>query len=302
MNRFDEAEALVTDAKAKGLDSAYLHLSLYQLAFLRNDSKAMAAEVNWSRGKAGAEDVLTEQEADTAGFYGQYRKAEALTKQAVDEAERADEKEVAAEYWAQAALRSALLGYPDDAKKNVGAATASASARDLNYLMALALAFAGDTAKAEAMTETMAKAPASDTAINAMYLPVLRAQIALNRHDPQKAIDELTAAQKFELGQIQLSAITPALYAPYVRGEAYLALKRGAPAAAEFQKILDMPGVVVNNPNGIMAYLGLARAYAVQGDDVKARVAYQNVFAKWKDADPDLPVLLQAKAEYAKLK
>jgi serine/threonine protein kinase/tetratricopeptide (TPR) repeat protein len=302
LNRFDEAEALVADAKAKGLDSAYLHLSLYQLAFLRNDSKAMAAEVNWSRGKAGAEDVLTEQEADTAGFYGQYRKAEALTKQAVDEAERADEKEVAAEYWAQAALRSALLGYPDDAKKNVGAATALAGARDLNYLMALALAFAGDTAKAEAMTDAMAKAPASDTAINAMYLPVLRAQIAMNRHDPQKAIDELTAAQKFELGQIQLSAITPALYAPYVRGGAYLALKRGAPAAAGFQKILDMPGVVVNNPNGIMAYLGLARAYAVQGDDAKARVAYQNVFAKWKDADPDLPVLLQAKAEYAKLK
>jgi tetratricopeptide (TPR) repeat protein len=302
LNRFDEAVALVADAQSKGLDSAYLHLSLYQLAFLRNDSKAMAAEVNWSRGRAGSEDVLTEQEADTAGFYGQYRKAEAFTKQAVDEAEHADEKEVSAEYWAQAALRSALLGYPDDAKKNVAAASALASARDINYLMALALAMAGDTAKAEAMTDELAKAPASDTAINSMYVPVLRAQIALNRRDPQKAIDELAAASKYELGQIQLSAITPALYAPYVRGEAYLALKQGAQAAAEFQKIIDRPGVVVNNPNGILAYLGLARAYAVQGDDAKARVAYQNLFAKWKDADPDLPVLLQAKAEYAKLK
>jgi eukaryotic-like serine/threonine-protein kinase len=302
LNRFDEAAALVADAQSKGLDTAYLHLSQYQLAFLRNDSKAMAAEVNWSRGKPGAEDVLTGQEADTAGYYGQFRKAEALTKQAVDEAERADEKEVAAEYWAQAALRSALLGYPDDAKKNVAAASALASARDINYLMALALALAGDSTKAEAMTDTLAKGSASDTAINSMYVPVLRAQSALNRRDPRKAIDELAAAEKYELGQIQLSAVTPALYAPYVRGVAYLALKQGAQAAAEFQKIIGLPGVVVNNPNGIMAYLGLARAYAVQGDDAKARVAYQNLFGKWKDADPDLPVLLQAKAEYAKLK
>jgi eukaryotic-like serine/threonine-protein kinase len=302
LNRFDEAMALAADAQSKGLDSSYLHLSLYQLAFLRNDSKAMAAEVSWSRGKSGAEDVLTNQEADTAGYYGQFRKAETLTKQAVEEAERADEKEIAAEYWTQAALRSALLGYSDDAKKNVAAASALASAPDINFLMALALAFAGDSAKAEALTEALAKKAGSNTAINSIYLPALRAQIALNRHDPQKAVEELATAEKYELGQIQLSAITPGVYAPYVRGEAYLALKQGAQAAAEFQKVVDRPGVVVNNPNGIMAYLGLARAYALQGDDAKARVAYQNLFAKWKDADADLPALLQARAEYAKLK
>jgi eukaryotic-like serine/threonine-protein kinase len=302
LNRFDEAAALVAEARSKGLDSSFVHVELYQLAFLRNDSKAMAAEVNWSRGKAGLEDIFTGQEADTAGYYGQFRKAEALTKQAADEAERADNKEVAAEYLAQAALRSALLGYPDNAKKNVAAASALASTRDVNYLLALALALAGDTAKAEAMADALAKGSASDTAINSMYVPALRAQIALNRRDPQKAVDQLAAAEKFELGQMQLSAITPGLYAPYVRGAAHLALKQGAQAAAEFQKIINWPGVVVNNPNGIMAYLGLARAYAVQGDDAKARVAYQNLFAKWKDADPDLPALLQAKAEYAKLK
>ena len=302
LNRFDEALALAADAQSKGLDSSYLHIGLYQLAFVRNDSKAMAAEVDWSRGKASVEDVFIGQEADTAGYYGQFRKAQAFTKQAADLAERADEKEVAAEYWTQAALRSALLGYPDEAKKSVTAASALASAPDINYLMALALAFAGDTAKAEAMTDALAKHAGSNTAINAIYLPVLRAQIALNRRDPQKAIDQLVAAEQFELGQMQLSAITPGVYAPYVRGEAYLALKQGAPAAAEFQKIIDLPGIVVNNPNGIMSYLGLARAYAVQGDDAKARVAYQNLFAKWKDADPDLPVLLQAKSEYAKLK
>ena len=302
LNRFDEAAALAADAQSKGLDSSYLHLSLFQLAFLRNDSKAIPAEVNWSRGKAGIEDVLTQQEADTAAYYGQFRKAETLTKQAVEEAERADEKEVAAEYLAQAALRSALLGYPEEAKKNVAAASALATTPDLNYLMALALALAGDTAKAETVTDALARNAGLNTAINSMYLPVLRAQIELNRSDPKKAIDELAAASKYELGQIQLSAITPALYAPYVRGEVYLALKQGAQAAAEFQKIIDRPGVVVNNPNGIMAYLGLARAYALEGDDAKARVAYQNLFAKWKDADADLPVLLQAKAEYAKLK
>jgi eukaryotic-like serine/threonine-protein kinase len=152
------------------------------------------------------------------------------------------------------------------------------------------------------MTDALAKGSASSTAINFIYEPVLRGQIALNRRDPQKAIDLLANAQKFELGQIQLSAITPGVFAPYVRGEAYLALKQGAQAATEFQKVIDNRGVVVNGPHGIMAYMGLARAYAVEGDDAKARVAYQNLFAKWKDADPDLPVLLQAKAEYAELK
>ncbi len=302
LNRLDEASSLAADAEAKKLDSGYLSLVLYQIAFLKNDPKGMAEQVAWSRGKEGIEDTLVGAEADTAAYHGQYRKAEALTKQAADLAVHPGEKETAASYWAQAAVRAGMFGYPDDAKKYAGTALALASTRDLNYLTALGLAFAGDYAKAEGMADSLAKGSSSDTLLNANYLPSLRGQIAINKHDPQKALDELVVAQKIELGQTGVSNITPSLYIPYIRGEAYLALKQGNEAAAEFQKIIDHPGIVVNSPNGIMAYLGLARAYAVQGDDAKARVAYQNLFAKWKDADPDLPVLLQAKAEYAKLK
>ncbi|MGA8035356.1 MAG: protein kinase [Candidatus Acidiferrales bacterium] len=301
-NRVDEAASLAADAQAKKLDSGYLRQSLYLIAFLRNDSKGMAEQVAWSRGKEGLEDTFLAGEADTQAYYGRYRQAESLTKQAAELAIRADEKETAASYWAQASVRAALLGYPEDAKKLAAQATQLSSGRDITYLTALGLALAGDSAKAGAMADSIAKLSPTDTILNLIYLPAVRGQLALDRHDPQKALEELSAAQKYEFGQTGVGSINPALYPPYLRGQAYLALKKGTEAAAEFQTIIDHPGVVLNNPNGIMAYLGLARAYAVQGDDAKARVAYQNLFVKWKDADPDLPVLLEAKAEYAKLK
>ncbi len=302
LNRFDEAASLAADAQAKKLDTGFLRTTLYMLAFIKNDPKVMAEQVAWSRGKEGVEDNLVELEADTLAYYGQYRNAATLTKQAADLAVHAGEKETAASYWGQATIRAGMFGYPEDARRNAAASLALGSGRDLGYLTALGLAFAGDTAKAEAMADSLAKLSSTDTALNSNYLPTIRAQIALNKHDPQKALDELASAQKYELGQSAIGNVTPGLYIPYIRGEAYLALKQGKEAAAEFQKIIDRSGVVINNPNAIMAYLGLARAYAVAGDDAKARVAYQNLFAKWKDADPDLPVLLQAKAEYAKLK
>ncbi len=302
LNRLDEAAALAADAQSKGLDSGYLHLGLYQLSFLRGDSKAMAEQLAWGRGKPGVEDTFVGQAADTSAYFGQFRNAESLTQQAAELATHAGEKEAAASYWGQASIRAGLLGYPVAAKKYAAAALALSNSRDVSYMSALGLAFAGDSAKAESLADSLAKTSTTDTLVNSIYLPPLRAQIALNRRDAQKAIDELAGAEKYELAQTGTSGIIPALYPPYVRGEAYLALKHGAQAATEFQKIIDHAGVVVNNPNAIMAYLGLARAYAMQGDDAKARVAYQNLFAKWKDADADLPVLLQAKAEYAKLK
>ena len=302
LNRVDEAAALAADAKAKGLDSGYLHLSIYQMAFLQGDSKTMAEQLAWSRGKEGIENNLLGQEADTRAYFGQFRKAEELTRHAAELAARADEKEAAAIYWTQAAIRAGLMGYPNAAKKYAATALSLSTSRDASYLAALGLAFAGDTVKAESLAESLAKSSTTDTLINSVYVPSVRAQIALDRRDPQKAIDALAVTQKYEFAQTAASSVIPALYPSYIRGEAYLALKQGPEAAAEFQKIIDNPGLAVNNPNGIMAYLGLARAYAVQGDDAKARVAYQNLFAKWKDADPDLPVLLQAKAEYAKLK
>ncbi len=302
LNRLDEATALAADAQAKKLDSGYLRLALYQIAFLRGDSKTMAEQVAWSRGKAGVEDTLIAADADTLAYYGQYKKAEAATRQAAELAQAADEKETAAIYWAQASARAGLFGEADDARSNAAKALGLANPRDVIYLSALGAGFAGDAAKAESLADSLAKTSTTDTIVNSNYVPSLRALIAIARHDPQKAIDDLAVTEKYELGQTGTGLVNPALFPAYIRGNAYLALKQGKEAAAEFQKTIDHPGVVLNNPNAIMAYLGLARAYAVQGDDAKARVAYQNFFAKWKDADPDLPVLLAAKSEYAKLK
>jgi eukaryotic-like serine/threonine-protein kinase len=302
LNRLDEAAALAADAQAKKLDSGYLRIALYQIAFLRNDQKGMAEHVAWARGKAGVEDTLLMADSDTLAYFGRYKQAEALTQQAAELAVRADEKETAAIYWGQASARAGLFGEAADARSNGARALGLANARDAIFLSALGAAFAGDAAKAESLADTLAKMSSTDTLLNSNNIPSVRAQIALIRHDPQKAIDELSVTQKYELGQVGTGLVNPALYPTYIRGNAYLALKQGKEAAAEFQKIIDHSGVVLNNPNAIMAYLGLARAYALQGDDAKARVAYQNLFAKWKDADADLPVLLQAKAEYAKLK
>ncbi len=302
LNRLDEAAALAADAQAKKLDSGYLRIALYQIAFLRNDQKGMAEHVAWARGKAGVEDTLLMADSDTLAYFGRYKQAQALTQQAAELAVRADEKETAAIYWGQASARAGLFGEAADARSNGAKALGLANARDAIYLSALGAAFAGDAAKAESLADTLAKVSSTDTLLNSNNIPSVRAQIALIRHDPQKAIDELRGTEKYELGQVGTGLVNPALYPAYIRGNAYLALKQGKEAAAEFQKIIDHSGVVLNNPNAIMAYLGLARAYAVQGDDAKAHVAYQNLFAKWKDADPDLPVLVQAKAEYAKLK
>jgi tetratricopeptide (TPR) repeat protein/predicted Ser/Thr protein kinase len=301
LDRFGEGKAVADEALAKKMDSVQLHEDRYILGFLTNDQNAMREQMEWSRGKEGTDYFFLEMDADTLAYRGQYRKSEAESKQSADFAEHAGDKESASAALADASLSSALFGYPDDAKKNTAAALALGSTRDIRVFTALALAYAGDTAKAQAMADSMAKDSTTDTALNSFDLPVLRARIALNQNNPRKAIDELMVAQKYELGSPGLD-LSPTFLPSYVRGEAYLALKQGNEAATEFQRIISHPGLAGNSQVGILAYLGLARAYAVAGDAAKARIAYQNLFAKWKDADPDLPVLLQAKAEYAKLK
>jgi eukaryotic-like serine/threonine-protein kinase len=166
--------------------------------------------------------------------------------------------------------------------------------------VALALAFAGDAARAQAIADDLAKRFTEDTLVQFNYLPTIRAQLALSRHDSSKAIEALETAA-YEAGTPSVVLRFLSFYPVYVRGEAYLAAHQGSAAAAEFQKILDRPGVVLNEPLGALAHLGLARAYALEGDTTKARATYQDFFARWKDADPDIPILKQAKAEYAKL-
>ncbi len=296
LNRLQEARATADEAQAKNLDSPPLRFKLYVLAFLKNDAAGMAQQVAWSAGKPGVEDALLGGEADTAAYSGRLAKARELSRRAVTSAERAEEKENAAGNEAEAALREALFGNAAEARQRAGAALELSTGRDVQFYAALALGFAGDAARAQALADDLAKRFPEDTIVQFNYLPTIHAQLALDRNEASKAIETLRAATPYELGQ------GGGLYPVYVRGEAYLAAHRGSEAATEFQKILDQRGVVENEPIGALAHLGLARAYSMQGDPAKARSAYQDFLRLWSDADADIPVLVAAKAEYAKLK
>jgi eukaryotic-like serine/threonine-protein kinase len=301
LGRLEEARSVAAEAQAKNLDSPYLRLYLYQIAFLQNDRAGMAQQVAWAVGKPAVEDVLLSAEADTASYFGQLGKARISSRQAIVSAELAEEREVASSYEAGAALREALFGNGGEARQRSAAALALSSGRLPKFAAGLALALAGDGDHAQKLAEELANSFPKDTLVNFIYLPAIRGQIAFNRHDYLRAIEELKSSAPFELGQPGDSSFAPSLYPVYVRGEAYLAAHQSSEAAAEFQKILDHRGIVVNGPIGALAHLGLARAYALQGDTTKAGTAYQEFLTLWKDADPDIAVLKEAKAEYANL-
>ena len=296
LNRLEEARATAEEAQAKKFDSDFLHSDLYFIAFLQNDTAGMAQQVHWAAGKPGVEDVLLLSEADTAAYSGRLGEARDGSRRAVASAERAEEKEAAAGYKAYSGLREALFGNTVEARKRATEALASSNGRDVQFGAALALAFAHDEARAQALADDLAKRFPDDTVVQFNYLPTIRAQLALGRNDSSKSIEVLQAVTPYELGS------PGGLYPIYVRGQAYLTAHHGSEAGIEFQKILDHRGIVGNDPLGAVAHIGLARAYALQGDAAKAKAAYQDFFTLWKDADPDIPVLIAAKSECAKLK
>jgi tetratricopeptide (TPR) repeat protein/predicted Ser/Thr protein kinase len=302
LNRLEEARTTAEEAQAKNLDSPYLRINLYALAFLQNDAAGMAQQVAWAAGKSGVEDALLEGEADTAAYSGRLAKARGFSRQAVASAERAEEKETAAGYEADAAVREALFGNEAEARQRVAAVLALSTGRDVKYGAALALALAGDAHRAQVLADDLGKRFPEDTIVQFNYRPTIHAQFALDRNDTSRAIEALQAATPYELGLPGTGSFTPGLYPVYVRGDAYLAGHQGIEAAAEFQKILGNRGVVQNESIGVLSHLGLARAYVMQGDTAKAKAAYQNFLTLWKDADPDIPIFIAAKSEYAKLK
>jgi len=306
-----EAQATTEEARAKKLDSPALHVLEFWIAFLQNDGQGMSRQTAWAAGKPGIEDVLLASEAATAAYFGRLSKAREFSRQAVTSSERAEEKETAAGYQAEAALREALFENPAEAGQRAAAALGLSKGRDVQFAAALALAFAAHPKvlgsrpldKAEQLADDLAKRFPEDTIAKFNYLPTIRAQLALSRNDATQAIEALQTASPYELGTTAQAYFNfLCLYPVYVRGEAYLAARQGKEAAVEFQKILDHRGVVLNEPIGALAHLGLARAYALQGDTAKAKAAYQDFFSLWKDADPDIPVLRQAKSEYGNLK
>ena len=298
LNRLNEAKATAQEARAHGLDGPLLHQYLYLVNFLQHDASGMEREAAWRRGRPGWEGDLLRSEAETAAYGGQFSRAREQIRHAVDLAQRTDEKETAAEYKSIMAGYEASVGNSNLAKQGARVALAIANDRDAEGASALAVGLAGDSAEAERLAGDLGKRFPEDTVVQFQYLPTVHAAVALQIGDAGKAVDALAAAAPYELGQC---AYLP-LYPVYLRGEAYLSGKQGAAAAVEFQKILDHPGVVVNGLIGALAHLGLGRANALAGDSAKAKTAYQDFFALWKNADPDIPILIQAKTEYAKLK
>jgi hypothetical protein len=244
--------------------------------------------------------VLLYYQSETAGSAGQFSQANDLTARAVASAQQADEKETAASYQAVTALREALVGDAAQARQQAAGALKISNDRDTETAAALALALAGDTAQSQKLSDDLAKRFPQDTVVQFNYLPTIHAAIALDQSAPAKAITDLQAASPYELGA-PAERILLNLYPVYVRGQAYLAAHQGAQAAAEFQKILNNPGVMQNEVLLPLAHLGLARARVLSGDKDGARKAYQDFLALWQHADPKIPILDQAKAEYAKL-
>jgi tetratricopeptide (TPR) repeat protein len=300
LNRLDEAKATAGEAQRHHIDYPDVHVNLYWVAFLEHDAAGMEREAAGMMGKPGHEDQMLNYEADTALYGGQLAKARVLTRRAVEAAQKVDEEEAPALYQADAAVREALVGNADLAKQQARAALKLSNDRDAEALSAIALVLAGDSAQASRLADDLGRRFPQDTIVQSNYLPVIHAAALLRGNDYGKATEVLAAAAPRELGG-NIQSLNFVLYPVYLRGKAYLAAKQGVAAAAEFQKILDHPGVARSEPIGALARLELGRAFALSGDMIKAKAAYQEFLTLWKDADPDIPVLKQAKAEYFKL-
>ena len=299
LDRLDEAKAVYQQAVDHKIDHYLIRAEHYALAFIQNDADTMKREVEWSAGKPGVEDLFLAAEADTAAFSGRLREAGQLTQRAVESARRNQEAETAAGWMAVAALRHALFGDLSTARSRATAALALSHGQDVDAASALALSLAGDAGGAETLINELNREHPLDTIVQHDYLPEIRATIDLQHGDPAKAIDLLQAATPYEMGQIFLTQLT--LMPAYVRGTAYLQAHNGNAAALEFQKIIDHRTYLFNSPIVSLAKLELARAYALAGEKDKSRTAYQDFLGSWKNADPQIPILKQAQAEYAKL-
>jgi serine/threonine protein kinase/tetratricopeptide (TPR) repeat protein len=299
LNRLEEAKSTLDEALAHNLDGGLLRVQIYVLAFLWGDAAQMEQQVAWGAGKPGDEDLLLSLQSDTEAYYGRMTKARYFSRRAVDSAVRADSKETAASWQVNAALREAELGNTAFAKQGVAAALALSQGRDVKVLAALTLARIGDVPRAKALAEELEKSYPTHTLLRVYWLPTLNAVTEISKGNSSQALVDLEAAAPYELGQP--GTFINYLYPAYVRGQAYLLAHNGAAAAAEFHKLLDHRGIVLNFVTASLAHLQLGRAYAVAGDTAKAKSAYQDFLTLWKDADPDTPVLKEAKAEYAKL-
>ncbi len=303
VDKLNEAESVLRRASERKLDDPDFAASRYDLAFLKRDEAAMNREVAASRETSEGTDWLSVHQAFVLAYSGHLREARTMSRRAVELADQAANKERAALFQSGEAVWEAFYGDVSAAKRDALAALEVSNDREVQYGAALALALAGDSSRSEALANDLENRFPEDTSLRFSYLPTLRGILALNRGEPSKSVELLQVAVPYELGthRSTIHGFFGALYPVYVRGEAQLAAHHGAEAAVEFQKILDHPGIVVSDPVGALARLQLGRAYALTGDKTRAKSAYQDFLTLWKDADAGIPILKQAKAEYAKL-
>jgi len=300
VNRLKDARETIQEAQQKKFDDLVIRADLYALAFLSGDTAEMERQVAWAVGRPNEEDQMLSIHADTQAYYGRLGKARDLARRASDSAGRSDAKETSAQWLVYQGLREAELGNVTAARQDVTRALALAPGRDVKVLSSLALARSGETVQSRALFEALQKSEPNNTLLKVYWFPVIGASIDVAQQAPDRAIVALEPALPYELGEPPPGNIGT-IYPAYIRGLAYLAQKNGLAAAAEFQKFLDHPGIAQNFLLGSLARLQLGRAYAISGDTAKAKTAYQDFLTLWKDADPDIPILKQAKAEYAKL-
>jgi eukaryotic-like serine/threonine-protein kinase len=313
LQRLDEARQIASEAQERKLDGYILHVALYGMAFLAVDSSGREQEQRWFADHAASADFGFSLDSDSEAYAGHLGKARERTKQAVDSAIQADSKETGAIWWENAALREAAFGNSGEAKRAaVEGLKLYPASQGVQAEAALAYAMARDGTRAQSMAQNLNQSHPLDTQVQSLWLPAIQGQVALTRKSPAKAIEHLQPAlPPIEYGQTFYISQISCLYPTYLRGQAYLAAGHGKEAMAEFQRILDHSGMVWNCWTGALARLGVARANALQarmlqGADadaarVRALAAYKAFLTLWKDADPDIPIYEQAKAEYAKL-
>jgi tetratricopeptide (TPR) repeat protein len=298
LDRLNDAKNTFHEAVVHKLDELFLRQTMYIVGFLEQDAQNMQEQVAWAMHKPGAEDLLLSTESDTEAYFGRLEKAREFSQLAVDSAQHNDAKETAALWEGNGAVREAQFGNVSGARQHALRALGLTPGRDVRVLAALALARAGDMSQARKLADQLNADFPLATQIQSYWLPTIRAEIELYGGEAKPAIELLHSTAPYELGEP--SPIT-CLYPVYVRGAAHLRALQGEAAAGEFQKILQHRGIVQNCPLGALARLGLGRAYALAGDKTKALAAYKDFLTLWKDADPDIPILKEAKAEYAKL-
>ena len=295
MNRFDEAREVLHQAQQRKLDDELLWINLYSIAFHKHDTEEMHRLVQSAAAKPGLSDVLLGLQSDTEAYFGHLKKARELTARAHDFAHQNEDNETAASYLVTAALRESETGDRNKAHLDVTEALATAPSRTVQPGAALVLARAGESRRAQAIADDLKKRFPLDTLVNSLWVPTIQAAIELDRGNGARALQLLEITSPYEYSSAMY------FFSVYLRGEAYLKTGQGTHAATEFQKVLDNPGIVDTSTTGALAHLGLARAYALARNTGKSAAAYQGFLTLWKDADPDIPILKQAKAEYAKL-